>query len=241
MHHTKYPGEPRKIYLYMLIIPGTLFPVFMFSLIAFGVGASAHNDDEQAGPASFLLLGLVFLYTIFLDMILISVIVVTVWTWSKIHDNIHVRGELILQGFMLWVMHFIQVLLYFWDEGDGGYEQYDQIIYFGYFVTVSIGCFISIIIGTQYVRFRVVRKERMKLVKTPSILRMGTRSMNRKKSLRDSLRKRQTSLALKDFDRSQIDFQALIATNHGLQAFMAHLAKGAELNYLVVKCIVFVI
>ena len=38
-------------------------------------------------------------------------------------------------------------------------------------------------------------------------------------------------------DQTELDFQAMISMSngHGLQAFMSHLAKRAEINYLVVK------
>lgn len=196
----------------------------MYTLIAFRVGV--HGEEGS----SLIILALVFLYTIFLDVILIVVVVVTILTWSKIHDSIHVRGELILQGVILFLTNVTQTGFWFWDQTDGGTEEFDEVIYFGYFATVSICSFIAIIIGTQYVRFRVGRRqETLRKLRKRSLRRIASRAG---KSKRNGLGGEEPSV-----HHTDIDVQMMIAmeNGYGLQAFMKYLAKGAELNYLVVK------
>ena len=211
------------MYLYMLIIPGVTFPAVMFTLVNLRVGVSGDNESGAYLPSSFLLLSLQFFYLLFVWSILITTIVVTIRTWKRVRDNIHVRGELICQGVILCLVIVVQFLVYSMDQMDGETEIYDECVYFGYFTNATIASFASIIVSTQYVRFKVLQQNQM-------------RKNNSLFSLRPSL---QNVMKQTGIDRFDVDFPALISTNDGLQAFMSFLAKRAELNYLVVKCLWF--
>lgn len=44
-----------------------------------------------------------------------------------------------------------------------------------------------------------------------------------------------------NIDKDDIDFEAFISTAGGLQAFLEHLGKENEINYLVVECMLFML
>ena len=195
------------------MVPTVMFQALMFTLIGFGLFSegSDHSEAMHLLIESFLII--YFAVTGLLNIVFITV---TIGTWKTVHDNIHLREELILQTIVILITYIIFFIIYLCDQFDGDREQYDEIFYFGYFLISSLGSLSSIIIGTQFLHFRERQRERQR--------------ENRGKDGRSS-----GHIA---GDRTQIAFRDVIAMDDGLEVFMRYLAKENEQIYLIVKCLV---
>ena len=194
----------------------------MFTFIGCGVVGETNEDNR----AMHLLIELFFLsYGILAALLNVAFIVVTIRTWRTVKDNIHVRGELILQTVVLLITYLILLLIWLCDVlleddnatlSDDGEELYDQVFNLGYFINSSVGSLVSIIVSTQYLPFREWQKKK---------------SLSRRVMEKSGVHIADNSLAM---DRTQCAFRAMIATTDGMEAFMKYLSKKNEQNYLIV-------
>lgn len=190
-------GKPQKTYLWILLIPYSIFIAVVSILILL---------------SDFYIIPFLEICYLLLALIINAVVVaITIGTWKTVSDNIHVRGELILQTVVLWLTYIIYVVGYVFEiTHDDDEEQYDQIFWFIYFTNNSVGSFLSIIIGTQYYRFK----------------KWSTNWNDEARFARHSVR---------CLDLSEVGFQSVIAMADGLEAFMDYLANQKKQNYLIVK------
>ena len=153
-------------------------------------------------------------------------IVVTIRTWSTVHDNIHVRGELILQTVVVLMNYPIYLVIWLCDNrfeddidpaSDDGEEPYDQVFYLALFINSSVGSLLSIIISTQYLPFREWQKKKSR--SQTMMEEFGAHII-------------ENSLAM---DRTRTSLRAMIAMTDGLEVFMKYLSTENEQNYLIVK------
>ena len=205
------------------MVPTISFQALMFMLIGFGVV----RELNEHNIAMHLLIELFLLsYGVLAALFNVVFIFVTIRTWTTVRDNIHLRGELLLQTVVLLMTYIIPFVIWLCDVlledgnvtlSDDGEELYDQLFNLGYFINATVGSLVSIVISTQYLPF----KERQ-----------------RKRSLADNpLNKLSGHMAdaTTTVSRTQIAFRAMIATTDGAESFMKYLAKENEQNYLIVK------
>lgn len=206
-----------------MVVPTLTFLALMLMLIGCDVVAEVNEHNVAMHLLIELLLAC---YGVLAALLNVVFIVVTIRTWSTVRDSMHVRGELILQTVIL-LMNYL-VLLVIWlcdvvfeDDNDplseSGEELYDQVFYLGSFINSSVGSLCSIIIGTQYLRFKEWQKNK-------------SLSQNTMEKLTGHIASGTVAI-----DRRQIAFRAMIATIDGLEAFMEYLAKDNRQNYLIVK------
>lgn len=216
------------MYFWIMVLPTVTFQALMFTLIGCGLFVEV---SEHSGAMHTLIELFLFVYNALTVLINAVFVVVTIWTWKTVHDNINVRGELIGQTVVLGMTYLIAGVIHLcdvlWDDGnvtlsDDGEEQYDEAFNIGYFINFIVGCLCSIIIGTQYVRFTDKKKE-----KQTSTIESARRQH------KDSPRTIIAGEMAKD--RTKIDFRSVIPMSSGLDAFMNYLAKENEQNYLIVK------
>lgn len=202
-------GNPRKTYLWFMLLPYGGFLALMPPFIKFHV-----FDEKEMYIVTAVLLLLIVAFTH------VIILVVTIRTWNTVHDLIHVRGELILQTAVSWLSYFIYLSIHLCDVTnlfDDGDELYDSVWYLGYFANDSIGALLVIIIGTQYLPFRMWQKGGQCCT-----------CLHRKA-------KRTVSDCGMFVEQTFIDFQSVITMCGGLQAFMDHLAKVNQQNCLIVE------
>lgn len=209
-------GKSRKTYLWIMLIPFGVFVLIMYTFLAFEIFVDEHH--EVMGTL------ILFIYIYHLVALIMNavVMVVTIRTWNTVHDNIHVRTELILQTAVLWLSYIIFLSIYLCDPVfESSKERYDSVYYFGYFTEHSISAFLSILIGTLYLPFRMWQKQQTQRSPRPTGLQR-TDSVSQSESF---------------VDPTTMDFQSVITIGNGLQSFMNHLAKEKGEIYLIVKLI----
>lgn len=235
-----------KTYFWIILFPFVLFVPIMYTLL---------EQNE-------LLDIMILLETIYHGLSLIFnaiFVVVTIRTWTIVHDKLYIRGELILQTGVLLMSYFIYASIYFCDAMlDGGKEQYDAVFYFAYFAEHSTGCFLSSFIGTQYLPFKMWQNNETTIgnsaIDTRTIPKPVPEQTNeatediglhlmvteRRRPARrpgDDMVKTKQSQDQEsiNIDPAHVHFQSVITMGDGLQAFMDYLATTNEQNYLIVK------
>lgn len=198
--------------------PTLSFQTLMFSLIGCGLlNGSEHSDVKRLLLKLFLVS-----YDALTALLNFVFIVETIRTWKRVRDNIHVRGELILQTFILLMSYIVLLVIYLFDTmlpEDSAAAQSEELFNFGYFLNNSMTCLCSIIIGTHYLHWKRWKAER-------------SHSQNM-----DEHFMRLIVAGEVQIDRTTIDFREVIQMSDGLEAFMKYLVTENEQNYLIVKAL----
>ena len=205
------PGNARKMFLYFMFIPNCMMSIWMFTLIALKIGIEPTNDSLVVSVP-------LVLYGLMLGILMLVMIAFTIATWRKTHDNIHVRGELVCQEMILCFGLPTLFIIYNIDrrEMTPENEQYDSLFYLGYFITITLMAFTSLIVSTQWLPLQIRQN---------------------KKILQRSMRKLSDDLARQELDPEGIGLQSMILVDSAFDFLLQHLAQGNLINHFAVPCL----
>ena len=155
------------------------------------------------------------------------IIFITISSFRTLHDNIHLRGEILWGSVLLLVYMFIGFVVQIIDgvQYSVENERYQQIFFFVMMVTASVIYFALIVVSTQYVRYweNWIAKGKSEFGIEPEVPK--TFELQRSPTVANEM----SSLW------RQIDLQAFLSTKSGLIAFLTHLGKEYDLFTLMVK------
>ena len=160
-----FSGNPLKLFVYFLFIPISVMSITLFILIELRIGVDPDSDS--------LWLTLIFtVYGLTVGIVLIAVAVFTIVTWRRAHDNIFVRGELVCQELILIFGLMVLFVIYNMDrhEFTPENERYDSMYYFGYFVTLTVMAFSSLLVSTLWLPIQELRSIKLEMSETNSII-----------------------------------------------------------------------
>ena len=207
-------GNPRKTFLYFLLIPTALFLLIFSAIIA----------NKTGYNVEYFLLFCSFCYFLIAIAILIYIII---HFWRNVYDNIYLRGEILIGCIVLCMTVFVETVIQCIDMY--GYnaqnEQYQQVYNFCFFVISTFACFALIIVSTQFVRIKVSQNQKI---------------ANELLLKNDQMIDNQLGGIVDDDDnerwisQNEVNFETLIFTPDGLIAFLDYLGREYQLNYLVV-------
>lgn len=229
--------DPRKTYLWILLVPFAFFLAVASTFLALDVGLDEHDEVISS------VIVCVITYHVLTLIMNAVVVVVTIHTRKTVYDNIHVRGELILQTAVLWISYTIYFSIYLCDAlnfFDADNEEYTSVFYLAFFVEHSLFTLLSIIIGTQYVSWnKMWQKQKRQDCSIPHLPRNVSKERTHSVSMSDvdMTSVMSVSNTILSMEFNLVDLQSVITMGDGLQEFMAHLAKGNQLYDLIVKLI----
>ena len=198
------------MFLYFLFPPNCAMSFVLFMLIALKIGVDPENNSMQ-------LLIVYHLYGLFVGFLMIAMTIYTITTWKRAHDNIYVRGELVFQEIILSAGLLIHFIIYNIDrhEFTPENERYDSVYYFGYFLTITLMTFTSLLVSTQWLPMQIRRETRIL-----------DRSTSRRIVLDEHIE-----------DLRKITLQSMISLPSALHFLLQHLEKENLVDHFAVQCL----
>ena len=203
-----FQANSRKMFLYFLFLPICAMSFTLFLLIALQIDVNPNKDSIR--------LGIVFiLYGLIVGFLMIAMAIYTITTWKLAHDNIYVRGELVCQEIILSAGLLIHFIIYNFDrhELSPENERYDSLYYLGFFITITLMAFTSLIVSTQWL---------------PMQIRRNTVIFDQSVSRRN---------AFDQYRHHDIGLQSMISVPSAFDILLQHLQKENLINHFAVQSI----
>ena len=203
-------GKPKRTFLYILALPAATLCVGFSGLIAL-------QNVEMLQEALVYVWWAYFSFAVTLFVVILLVVILAAVALGSVYDDVHLRGELLFSSVVLCMTVVTQLVIYVLDVysgfSTGIHSVLTQITHFLYCALSTLAAFSVMAVSTQYVAYVAAR--------TPKIPWGMGDSENGRFSM----------------SKTDVDFQALISTRHGLAGFIAYLAKQMneqQLHHLVV-------